>query len=311
MSGSKRIAWDGISFLIPDNWELAIYKYLKKGVVRLEIEDEYAVRMEAEWIRPKRKLQMEHILARYEKKTKRLTSNAHHRKPIKGLPNGWAATHYTFAETVPKRNQRKGLQVVKHSLVTAFFLAPDSKLFCFVMLHFLPEDKEKPAEITRLVASEFRHHFDDPLTPWQLYDIAFEVPPGFLLENTLFNIGSKLMIFRWKQRRFYLWHLSCTDMFLKEDTQIEEWLAAHMNDARAVVGGSFFVDGERQIRWRRKRRHFLAHRDELSRWCFKYKAAWHLDREKKQLIAWVFSHRKPQDFEIIPEALRFGALPHS
>ena len=306
MSGSKRIAWDGISLLIPDNWELAIYKYAKRGVTRLEIEDEYSVRIEMEWVRPKKKAQAEHLLARYEKRTKRLTTNAHHRQPITNLPNGWTATHYTFAETVPRRGKRTGLQVVKHGLVTAFFLSPDSKLFCYVMINFLPDDKERPADITRLVASEFRHHYDDPLVPWQLYDIAFEVPQRFYLEKTLINIGSKLMIFRWRQRRFFLWHFSCADIFLKGDTDVEEWLAAHINDSRALMGGAFIVDDKRQIRWRRKRRHLIAHRETLARWCFKYHVAWHLDREKNQLIAWAFNYRKPQDLEQIPESLRFG-----
>ena len=308
MSGSKRIAWDGISFLIPDNWELAIYKYLRRGVTHLEIEDEFSARIEMEWIRPKKKTQMNHVLARYEKKTKRLTSSAHHRKPIKNLPEGWAATHYTFAETVVRRGKRTGLQVVKHGLVTAFFLSPDSKLFCFLTFHFLPEDKERPADITRLVASEFRHHFDEALVPWELFDIAFEVPQGFHLEKTLIAIGSKLMIFRWKQRRFFLWHLSCANIFLKEDTNVEEWLAAHMNDSRAALGGIFYVDDKRQIQWRRRRRHFIAHRETLARWCLRYRIAWHLDTEKNQLIAWAFNYRKAQDLEAIPESLQFD--PH-
>lgn len=306
MSGSKRIAWDGISFLIPDNWELAIYKYLKRGVTHLEIEDEYSVRIEMEWVRPKRKAQTDHLVARYERKTKRLTTQAHHRKPIGNLPDGWTATHYTFAETVPKRGKQAGLQVVKHGLVTAFFLSPDSKLFCFLMINFLPDDKERPADVVRLIASEFRHYFDDILVPWELYDIAFEVPQFFYLEKTLINIGAKLLIFRWRQRRFFLWHFSCADAFLKADTNVEEWLAAHINDSRALAGGAFIVDDKRQIRWRRKRRHLIAHRETLARWCFKYHVAWRRDTEKNQLIAWVFNYRRPQDLELIPESLRFG-----
>jgi len=305
MSETKRIAWDGVSFDIPANWELAVYKFLKKGVTRVEIEDEVAVRLEAEWVRPKRKLQMDHILARYERRSKKLTSLADDRKPIKQLPDGWVATHYTFAETLPKRNKR-GLMVVKHSLVTAFYLDPDSKLFCFVLLHFLPEDKEKPAETTRLVAANFRHYVGEPLVPWQLYDIAFELPQDFHLENTLFDIGRKLMIFRWGGRRFYLLHFSCTDMFLKEGMNIPEWVAAHLNDMRCVPGGTFYIGDRGDIQWRRRRRHFVAHRDQLARWCFKFRAEWHIDEEKRQLIAWVFNYRRDSDLRVIPESLRFG-----
>jgi len=308
MKDRKLIAWDGVSFNIPANWELAVYKFLKKGVTRVEIEDEYAVRMEAEWVRPKKKLQMDNILARYERKSKRMTIAADRKKPIKNLPEGWVATHYTFAETVPHRKKRRGLQIVKHGLVTAFFLCPDSRIFCFVMLHFLPEDKEDPSEIMRLVAANFRHHFDSGLARWQLFDIDFELPPDFFLENTLFDIGSKLMVFRWKMRRFYLWHFSCADMFIKGDTDVPKWVAAMINDFRRIRGGSFFVDDNGEIRWRRKRRHVIAHREEIARWCFSYKVVWHLDREKNQLVAWVFNYRRPADLRVIPEALRFGRM---
>ena len=158
----------------------------------------------------------------------------------------------------------------------------------------------------RIIAADFRHHFDSDLARWQLFDIAFELPPGFFLENTLFDIGSKLMIFRWKMRRFYLWHFSCADMFIKGDTDVTKWVAAKINDFRRIRGGSFFVNDNGEIQWRRKRRHVIAHREEIARWCFSYKVAWHLDREKNQLIAWVFNYRKPADLQLIPEALRFG-----
>ena len=302
MTYQKRIAWDGVSFLIPGNWELALYKFLKKGVTRVEIEDEYTVRMEAEWVRPRRKLQMDHILERYEARSKKLTMRADRKKAVEQLPKGWVATRYTFAETVPNRGG-KGLTVIKHDLVTAFYLCPESTLFCFVLFHFLPEDQEDPAKVARLVASEFRHHNDGQLVPWQLFDIAFETPREFLLENTQYGIGSKLMVFRWKLRRFYLWHFSCADMFLKEAGNIETWVAGYINDTRLVRGGSFYVDEGGEIRWKKRRRHVIAHRDQLARWCFRHKVSWHLDKEKNQLIVWAFNYRKPKDLDIIPDSL--------
>jgi len=304
ISGQKRISWDAVSFLIPDNWELAVYKFLKKGVTHVEIEDEYAVRLEAEWVRPKKKLHMDNVLARYEHKTKELTTRADYNRPIQGLPEGWIATLHVFTETVANK-KGKGLNVVKHSLVTAFRLCPDSALFCFFMIHFLPEDKENPSEIVRLVASDFRHHCDGELMPWQSYDIAFEVPRGFLLENTLFDVGAKLMIFRWKLRRFYLWHFSCADMFLKSGVVVEEWLAGYLNSSRCIRGGAFFVADSGQIVWKRRWWHFVAHRDELARWCFKYEVRYQLNTKKNQLVAWLFNYRKPADLEIIPQSLRF------
>jgi len=147
--------------------------------------------------------------------------------------------------------------------------------------------------------------------PWELFDISFELPCGFLLENTLFDIGSKLMVFRWKLRRFHLWHFSCADMFLKDDVIISEWLAAHINDARRIQGIVFSAGDDGSVVWQRRRRHLIAHRDELSRWCFKYDVRYRYDREKNQLIAWVFSYRRPEDLDIIPPSLRFEECPRA
>ena len=304
ISDRKRIAWDGVSFLIPGNWELALYKFLKKGVTRVEIEDEYAVRLEAEWVRPKKRLQVNHVLSRYERKSKKLSRLADTSTPVANLPQGWAATHHVFSETVPGR-KAKGLAVAKHGLVTAFYLSGDSKLFCFMMLHFLPQDRENPAETIRLVAGEFRHHFDSPLVPWRLFDIAFEVPRDFLLENTLFELGAKLMTFRWNLRRLFLWHFSCADMFLKEGVNMAEWVAGYINSSRRIRGGAFWVDAGGRIVWKRRKRHLLAHRDQIARLCFRYEARYSLDKEANQLIVWVFNYRKPSDLQAIPESLRF------
>lgn len=303
--GARTIAWDGVSFQVPANWELAVYKFQKKGVTRVEIEDEFAVRLEAEWIRPRRPLDMQNILERYELAAKKLTMRADHSRKIENLPDGWHATNYALSEVLPNKKARN-LRVAKHWLVTGFYLAPGSKFFCFVILHFLPQDKEDPVKIMKLVASEFREHSDRQIVPWQLFDIAFELPRDFLLENTLFDVGAKLMIFRWRLRRFYLWHLSCADMFLKKDVNVAEWVCAYINDSRVVRGGAFHVAADGRIVWKRKRRHIVAHRDEIARWCFVYEVRYRVDRDRNQLIFWVFNHRKPDDLKVIPRDLFFS-----
>jgi len=300
----RRISWDGLSFEIPHNWELAVYKFLRRGVVRIEVEDEYALRMEAEWVRPRHRLQMDTILARYEKSSRNLTSRADRREEIGDLPRGWFATRYLFGETMPSRRGKGGLDTVKHELVTAFFICPESSVFCFLLLHFMPDDKEDPVEVTRLVAHGFKHHRTGALVPWQLFDIAFEMPRDFVLENTNFDVGSKLMIFRWKLRRFHLWHFSCADMFLKEGDSVPRWLAGHINGFAKIRGAVFYVDDKGDLAWKRRMRYPFGHRDELMRRCLKYRAHWWRDREKNQLIAWVFNYRHPDDLDIIPESLR-------
>jgi len=221
---------------VPANWELGLYKFLRRGVKRIEVEDEYSVRLEAEWVCPRRPIPASRVLSRYEKAARKLTLKADHRLAFERLPPGWTATHYRFSETVPRR-KTGGIQVVKHDQVTAFFLAPDSSLFVFFMLHFLPEDTEKPERITRLLAESFQNHTHSAVVPWELFDISFELPSDFLLEGTRFDVGAKLMMYRWRLRRFYLWHFSCADRFLKAGEDPQAWFAAFVNDSYLLRGG--------------------------------------------------------------------------
>jgi len=300
----RRIAWDGMSFDVPANWELAIYKFLRRRVRRMELEDEYSIRLEAEWVRPKRKLRLATIMKRYERSARPLTVKAVEAIPIEGLPNGWHASRYIFRETLPKRKSA-GLLYVTHELVTAFYACPRSTIFCFFMLHFLPEDKEDPEYVTRMLAENYKHHTQSDLIPWRLYDLAFELPRGFLLENTMFDIGAKLMAFRWRLRRFYLWHFSCADMFLKDGVVLEEWVTGYVNGFGRIPGPVFYPGTDGELTWRR-RGPWIFHRDEIGRWCFHYKIRCQHDRERNQVVAWVYNYRRPEDLEKIPPAFRFG-----
>jgi len=303
---SREIAWNGVSFLIPANWELALYKFLKRGVTRVEFEDEFSVRLEAEWVRPRRRLDTQHVIERCEHAAKRLTAKADERREIDGLPKGWNATQYVFRKTEPNRD-RTDLDVVTEGLVTAFHVSRDSDFFCSMIFHFYPENTENAADVVRLVASDLKHSFPGALAPWKLYDIAFEVPRAFALENTLFDIGAKLMVFRWRLRRFHLWHFSCADMFLKDDVVMEEWVTGYLNGFAGIRGPLFYPGTNGEITWKRRRRHPLGHRDEITRWCFSYKARCHHDQARNQLVVWVFSYRTEQDLEKLTG--RMGAFP--
>ncbi len=304
MSAVRRLSWAGISFEVPANWELGLYKYMRRGVRRVEVEDEFSVRIEIEWVCPRRPVPASRVMQRYEGAARKMAMKADRRETIEGLPRGWTATIYRFSESVPRR-RTGGLQVVKHALVTAFYLAPDSGLFAFCMLHFLPEDTEDPETIARLLAESFRRHGRDAVVPWELFDITLELPGEFLLEGTRFDVGAKLMMFRWRLRRFYLWHFSCADRFLNPGDDPMRWFASFVNDAYAFRGGHFAADPNGVVRWKRRRRHMIGHRDEIARWCFHYKLAYRLEKETNRMIAWVFNYRDIADFDILPPDLRF------
>lgn len=301
---SRRLSWAGVSFEVPANWEIGLYKFLRRGVRRIEIEDEYSVRLEAEWVSPKHAVQFSQVAGRYDRAARHTVARADAQEPIAGLPPGWSATCYRFSETMPRRT-RPGMLVVKQSLATAFFVAPDSSLFAFFQLHIRPEDAEDPAEVIRLLAGSFRNHVRDALVPWELFDIGFSLPREFRLEATRFDIGAKLMLFRWNVRRFALWYLSCADQFLKPGEDPRRWLAAYANDSRVFRGGKFVLDEAGNPVWRRLRRHVFGHRDEIARWCFRYTLACRIIPERNQLCGWAFHHRHPQDLDALPAEFRF------
>lgn len=299
--GSRRIAWDGVSFGVPVNWDLAVYRFLRRGVTRIELEDEYTVRVEAEWIRSPRRLNLESIMQRYEKASKPLTLKSDERHDVTGLPAGWHATHFVFKETGIAEGQAS-LGVTRHDLVTAFYLCPASSLFCFFMLHFLPEDPEDPVGIVRQLAATFQDHHEDAFTPWQLFDIAFKLPREFALARTQFDIGAKLMVFTWKLRRYFLWHFSCADVFLADGTSPAEWACGYINGARVLKGPVFSPDGRGGITWRRRRPHLFGHREEIARLCYRYRVDCRLVEPDNKLVLSVFHYRREDDLTRLPAA---------
>jgi len=294
--GHRRIAWDGLSFGVPSNWELAVFRFLRRGVTRIELEDEYTVRLEAEWIRSRKRMHIESIMQRYEKASKPLTLKSDERHKVDGLPQGWHATHFVFKET--GRGEGRGdLSVTRHDLVTAFYLCPRSSIFCFFMLHFLPEDSEDPADTVRQLAGAFQDHSDEEARPWELFDIDFTMPREFRLEKAAFDIGTKLMVFEWRWRRFYLWHFSCPEMFLKDGVTPAEWVTGYLNGYSGLPGPRFAPDGKGGITWRRRRPFLFGHRSEIARWCFRYRIGWRLDESRSQLVAWVYHYRREKDID--------------
>lgn len=299
----KPFAWEGVSFTIPHNWELAIYKFPKGGTTRLEFEDEYAVRLEMEWIRPRRPVEESAVHERYKSTAEKLTAQADVSAPILGLPPDWHATLYTFKEVIPTK-RKKGLTVVRHSLITAFHLPPGGRFFAFLQIHWLPTDTDDPVAILRQLTRDFRLHDAEPMRLWQLYDIAFTLPAEFKLEQAHVAVGSKLMRFSWRRRRLLLWHLSCADQFITPTTDGSRWVTAFLNSNTGFKGIHFFPGPEGTVIWKRRRRYPFGHREEWGRRCMHYAIHYFIDTSRNQLIVWVFQYRSESDLDQIPDTLK-------
>lgn len=301
--GERRIAWQGLSFTVPSNWEMAVYKSLRRGGQRIELEDEYSIRLESEWIRAdKKRLKLKRIMKRYEDAAKPLTLKADEQRDVPNLSTGWHATHFIFKETAPDASGNR-LDIVRHDLVTAFYLCPDSSIFCFFLLHIMPEDREAPVRLVTRLAESFQDHGGDTRWPYQLFDIAFRFPREWSLERTQFDIGIKLMLFTWRLRRCYLWHFSCADIFLKDGQTPAEWACGYLNGARLVKGPVFHPDGEDRIRWQRRKPFFLGHREEIATACYKYAVGCHLIEAENKLIVWACHYRSESDLDTLPAPL--------
>ncbi len=304
--GARRIAWDGVSFCVPKNWELAVYKGLRRGGTRVELEDEYSIRLESEWIRGGKTLKLKGIMKRYEAASKPLTLKADEQMDVGELPPGWHATHFVFKETGADASG-DGLEVLHHNLVTAFYAAPDASIFGFFLLHFMPEDTETPETLIQQLAATFQDHGHEARVPYQLFDIAFQFPRDWRLEKTQFDIGMKLMLFTWRLRRCYLWHISCTDILLKGGQTPAEWACGHLNGARLLKGPRFHPDGEQRIRWQRRKPFLLGHREEIATLCYKYDVGCHLIEAESKLIVWACNYRTESDIETLPPPLGRGS----
>ncbi len=141
---SHRFSWNGISFLMPESWNLAGYQF-NKNVYSIEIEDDYALKLQLEIMNSRHSIDILKIQKQYKKKTKNLGKTAIKTTVIGYLPKAWNAFLYEFAD--------------KRSLVQAFYISDDGKIFTFFWLHFQGETKE-PERILNLISSSFKTYQD-------------------------------------------------------------------------------------------------------------------------------------------------------
>lgn len=300
-SSFRRLAWDGIEFEVPALWELSRYNYPGGGRVLLQVEDDVACRLEIEWIVPRSDSKARRFIGRASAAIEQLVKQADSQTAIEGLPPDWRATHCEFREILPVKRQNRQLGVVRHDLVTAVHVPAGGGFCCVLRLHFLPGDPEDPVELTRRVVNSLRPPSAGGRVRWEVYDIAFELDQAFKLDATSFDIGAKLMIFRRKGRRLYLWTLSCADRIFTDGVDETQWIAGYLNGQRRVPGIAFTKTQDGRIGWRRRGLFAICHRDELSRWCFRYAIDTQRDRDRNHIHIRVFNYRRPDDLNWIDQ----------
>ena len=280
---SHEFAWDGVSFRVPKDWNLSSYNYLG-SVVNVTMEDDVAVRLELEWMRFDRTLDLERIQERYVRASEKLQATAVTTLRLTEVPNDWMAYLYTMAD--------------KRRLIVAFHVGGTGRFFCFLRLHGEEAGEKSLRNALQLLISTLRTHVDG-LIPWQVYDVAFVLPREFRLVSTTFKAGRKQMIYGWRLRRLYLWYFSLADVLLK-DKRPEEWAVEFLNKGKELHGPVFAVAPDGSILAKRATAYPFGHFEEIGRWTFRYRIICRHDPERNQVVLAVFNYRQDSDLALFP-----------
>lgn len=281
---THRFAWDGFSFSIPEDWNLSYYDF-GRHVSRVRMEDDMAIRLEMDWSRLGKRVDVLRVRERYARKSKTLNERAEEARSIEGLPQGWTAFLYIMPD--------------KRRLLISFQLSRDSLFFSFFRIHFDAEENQKPVRVMKSLASSFEIHEDGSI-PWEFYDVSLRMSRDFYLVNTSLQAGRKLMIFQWRLRRLYFWQFSLADMLLKQKS-LAAWCAEFLNNFKEIRGVLFFPEDDRTIGIRRNRRYLFGHYDEIGRQCFRYDSRCVHCPDKNAVILTVYNYRSLSDLKKVQD----------
>ena len=282
-SSQKLFAWNGIAFLTPASCELALTE-LSKGLNRIVLEDDYAPRLELDWLEPKETLSAEKVHARCQKQARELTEAALKVTAIPELPSEWTAHEYRMADG---------------RVLVVGYRVPNTpqEPFPFFQVHFDAGSKEIPSLCFRQIANSFSW-FSEGVAPWSFYDVAFYAPRELRLSATSLQAGRKTLIFEWRLRRLFITFISLADMALREKT-LAEYTADFLNATKLFPVPAWRPDGDTDVAYSRKKRYFIGQFEEIGRFCFRYKAACQLLAEKNQIAIQMAQYRKEADLETL------------
>ena len=274
----RRFAWDGLSFDLPADWDLA-FQETRLGITRIRIEDSVAVRLTAEWLTPSGRVDLARIMARFEAASKSLRQAAKDSRPVLRLPADWSALLFRFEDG--------------RRLVMAFHLSPEKDCFGFFQFHFDPGPASDSEAILHRFIASFQRHTAGPV-PWACYDIAFLAPAGFTLESAAFHPGLKRFTFSRSLRHLHAWHVSFADLVIKREGGAVNW-AIKLLTTNPLVRGLVFAEREGAVVAERPgflgRWHFM----EVLRGCFRYQVGVRHDVAANRLVLACYQYRFPSD----------------
>jgi len=282
ISNTHTFAWDGFSLRIPSSWNLSFYHF-GKNESRVEIQDDFALRLQLDWMRSERKLNDIRIRERYENICAKLEKSSNAVEKI-NAPAGWHASLIILPE--------------KRSFVAALYLSPDDNFFALLRIFFEKTGKKQPLAIFKLVADTFQLHHG-ALIPWEVYDVRWQINRQFKLAMTDFKAGNKFFQFQWKKRRLMMWHISMARWIMEHKNYVE-WAIEYLSKIRSIEGVKFIIQSGNKIACVRKKYRFpLGHFEDIVRFCYKYRAFVKHDVRSNNLLIVLYHYRKEGDITMV------------
>lgn len=275
---------------VPARWDLAGYM-CRPRTTRIRLEDDFALRLQADWVRLRRLPDGAGVRRRFEKAAAGLTRQATAVTAVSNLPGHWTGLVYELPD--------------RRRLLILFTLAAAARTFVFLQVHFGPEDEETPAALAQLLATSLVVYGDLPV-PWEVYDVSIELPSGFRLVSSRLEAGRKMFLFSWRLRRLLLWQCALADRVLRERTAAA-WAAELLNRCPELKGPRFGAAADGEVTIGRSRLYPFGHIEEIVRWCRGYTVQWRHDEAANTLYLWVFSWRRARDVDQLRG--RFGPFP--
>lgn len=222
-SGWRTIAWAGIQFQAPADWQPEkidpSYMLLSDGSVPV---------LEVKWNRFKGRLS-------HKKQFKKLAS-LQERDLKKALteinaPDEWAESLKRFDSSVFKweRYERKGTGV----------LLSCRECRHATLIQFFHRSKNPNKHISSRLLQSFQDHSSDGLTRWSLYDIKADVPSEYVLESFKFVPGEFQIHLKYKTSRISLYRWGPASIILKK-TPMDQFASKRLNlDPQRAMADEF------------------------------------------------------------------------
>ncbi len=190
-TAGKRVAWNGISFSIPEPWEPA-----KIGKTYLMFESDAAPILEIKWNRIQGRFSAERQIRRLADLHQKKLSQSLRTIPV---PEPWSWALKQRADRFPE-DEAVAFSWQGENIGGKGVLLYASVSRTAALIQLYQKKTSGHHSVFADLLSSFRDHFADPLIPWALFDIQAQIPGTCQLADYRFAPGEFRMNFTGNSR---------------------------------------------------------------------------------------------------------------